>query len=65
MTNADKIRGMTDEELKKFLIKFSDANECDYCGFYKFEICTEECEDGLLLWLQQEHKERDSDGRDV
>lgn len=29
MTNGEKIRGMTDEELAKFLVDF---NECEVCG---------------------------------
>ena len=30
MTNSERIRGMTDEELAKFLSEFSACNVCEY-----------------------------------
>ncbi len=44
MTNADKIRSMTDEELKKFICSMF---KCEFCDFELGKRC------GLLIWLQQ------------
>lgn len=66
MTNADKIRSMTDEELAEV---FSDADWCQYCGQMKengicraMEKATDEplypyCVAGCLSWLKQPYKE--------
>ena len=43
-SNADKIRSMTDEELKKFICSMF---KCEFCDFELGERC------GLLIWLQQ------------
>ena len=43
MNNADKIRSMTDEELKKFICSMF---KCEFCDFELGEKC------GLLNWLQ-------------
>lgn len=57
MTNADRIRAMTDEELAEFM-----ADTCD-CGeacpvFPKCQYDTwRECEDRFLVWLKQEVKD--------
>ena len=48
MTNADCIRGMSDEELKKFICSMF---KCDFCDFELGERC------GLLNWLQQPAQE--------
>ena len=42
-TNADRIRSMTDEELKKFICSMF---KCEFCDFELGERC------GLLNWLQ-------------
>ena len=42
-TNADRIRAMTDEELKKFICSMF---KCEFCDFELGERC------GLLNWLQ-------------
>ena len=42
-TNADRIRSMTDEELKKFICSMF---KCEFCDFELGEKC------GLLNWLQ-------------
>ncbi len=44
VTNADRIRNMTDEELKKFICSMF---KCEFCDFELGERC------GLLIWLQQ------------
>ena len=43
MTNADRIRAMSDEELKKFICSMF---KCEFCDFELGERC------GLLNWLQ-------------
>ena len=43
MNNADKIRSMSDEELKKFICSMF---KCEFCDFELGERC------GLLNWLQ-------------
>ena len=43
-TNADRIRSMSDEELKKFICSMF---KCEFCDFELGERC------GLLNWLQQ------------
>ena len=51
MTNADKIRGMTDEELSFFLsciIHEWGAGTAEICGKWNFVI------DNWLDWLKQE-----------
>ncbi len=59
VTNADKIRAMTDEELATFLETFGC---CHYCSehhrlggarFYSDEKCDGHCQDHLLEWLQR------------
>ena len=63
ITNADRIRNMTDEELYKFLRYFG---VCRICKHRKDEGCdnrgcTQEEVDGFLKeWLQAEVKEDDS-----
>ena len=44
MTNADKIRAMSDEELKEFICSNS---QCKFCKFERWGRCE------LLEWLQQ------------
>ena len=44
VTNADRIRSMNDEELKKFICSML---KCEFCDFELGERC------GLLIWLQQ------------
>ena len=43
-SNADVIRSMSDEELKKFICSMF---KCEFCDFELGERC------GLLNWLQQ------------
>lgn len=52
-TNADRIRGYTDEELADL---FAD-NDCGYCRIHDFcfaKGCQIDCEDMWLDWLKQE-----------
>ena len=48
LTNADRIRNMNDEELKKFICSMF---KCEFCDFELGERC------GLLNWLQQPAEE--------
>ena len=52
MTNADCIRGMSDEELAEFICGSTYCQDCPHCG---------ECDNngGLLNWLQQPAEEGD------
>ena len=52
MTNADCIRGMSDEELAEFICVSTYCQDCPHCG---------ECDNngGLLNWLQQPAEEGD------
>ena len=54
MTNADKIRQMTDEELVEMYDKL--IQDCEYCPLY--HSCVTEsgltCKEKYLRWLQQE-----------
>lgn len=61
MTNADRIRNMTDEELAGFLEGFT---VCDHCEYYKNERCAMEnpcvhafAEAMAFKWLQAEVEE--------
>ncbi|MBQ5389865.1 MAG: hypothetical protein IIU58_03055 [Clostridia bacterium] len=62
MTNADRIRQMTDEELVEFLMN-ADANICDFCDMKYPENCLshscegEDCKTEILKWLKQEVSE--------
>ena len=49
-TNADRIRSMSDEELKKFICSMF---KCEFCDFELGERC------GLLNWLQMPAEEVD------
>ena len=50
ITNADRIRSMSDEELKEFICSNS---QCKFCKFEGWGRCE------LLEWLQQPVKEND------
>jgi len=57
MTNGDKIRAMTDEELAKWLAEHSKC--LDTCP--AFIICAawtkDECKKSFMKWLKQESEE--------
>lgn len=54
MTNADKIRQMTDEELAKMFDKM--IQDCEYCHLYESCIGNVDvpCKSMYLKWLKQE-----------
>ena len=51
-SNADRIRSMTDDELKEFICS---SLQCKFCKFEGWGRCE------LLEWLQQPVKENDYD----
>ena len=61
MTNAQRIRNMTDEELAKFLSEFSACNICeqfdkrlDRCGADNHFVCVKEYAEAIIGdWLKQ------------
>ena len=63
MTNADRIRAMSDEELAKFLECFGLCHHCTEhhrlgdVRFYQDEKCDEQCEQHCLEWLKQPAEE--------
>ena len=54
LTNADRIRQMTDEELAELL----DEDGCAEC-VNRPEVCDIECYYGRLAWLKQEVEQND------
>ena len=58
VTNADKIRAMSDEELAEWLCQTLD---CDFCKAHMQNMPTHSCcenhESGILKWLQQPAEE--------
>jgi hypothetical protein len=55
MTNADKIRSMTDEQLS-VLLRMVACQLCAYAG-KNYDCCcpdNKNCRDGQLEWLKQE-----------
>jgi hypothetical protein len=61
MTNADKIRGMTDEQLAKWLDIF-DMDICENCPLGDNAYCEEElCGEQWQKWVKQEHEENSND----
>lgn len=64
LTNADRIRAMSDEELAKFLFDaLSYKTMCAFCVPVKFSSlkCDGRCRNGILKWLQQPAKEGGGD----
>ena len=58
MTNADNIRGMTDEELSDWIMRYVEP--CALCAYCKRGSCgappDKGCGTGRLEWVKQEHK---------
>ena len=57
MTNLEKIRTLSAKEMQEFL---DNRTNCQSC-FYFHKMCWEykeiRCEDGMIKWLQAEHKD--------
>ena len=56
ITNADRIRAMSDEELAGFIPNWSYTNACK-CEEQSYADCNLKCEECVLDWLQQPAKE--------
>ena len=56
ITNADRIRAMTDEELAKFVPNWSYTNACK-CDEKPYVDCNNECDKCVAEWLQQPAEE--------
>ena len=54
LSNADRIRAMTDEELAEYM---GDVQTWGGCPNHGARNCTENCADCWLDWLKQEAKE--------
>lgn len=52
ITNADRIRAMSDEELAEFIPNWSYTNACK-CEEQSYADCNLKCEECVLDWLQQ------------
>ena len=52
ITNGDRIRAMTDEELAKFIPNWSYTDACK-CVEKPYVDCNNECEKCVSEWLQQ------------
>lgn len=52
MTNSQKIRAMTDEQLAALL--FKTRNPCPWWCGASYDCDGDDCESGLLDWLKQE-----------
>lgn len=56
MTNADKIRAMTDEELED-LLRTTGVIGCSVMGDWHEGMCSKPCSECWLAWLKQEVNE--------
>ena len=58
MTNGERLRQMTDNELAAFLI-----DSCIVCAWYRVECekHNKNCERGIIDWLKQEVDQNDSE----
>lgn len=56
ITNADRIRAMSDEELAKQFNDVRASFKCVICGDGKRCLAFDECEDCWLDWMKQEVK---------
>lgn len=55
MTNTDKIRRMTDEELAEYLYNVGFGFDCELCCSQADEDCAGRgCEKSILEWLRKE-----------
>lgn len=68
MTNGDRIRAMSDEELANFLHNVVRKFMCEYCKEYEriknakgHANCNGECDKAYLEWLKQPTEEESDD----
>ena len=53
LTNADRIRAMTDEELAELMRSMMDCDSCGNMFSFKCDGSYEHCSSVCLKWLQQ------------
>ena len=65
MTNADRIRAMSDEELVSFLMRLMGHAQCFAEGIFPYHPCPQNynCKQCGIDWLQQPAEEDDHDER--
>lgn len=61
MTNGDKIRNMTDEELCDFILEKRENGSCFNNRCYVHDP-NKGCDDCTMEWLKQPYKESEADG---
>ena len=61
MTNADRIRSMTDEDLVNFLMRLMGHAQCFAEGIFPYHPCPQNhnCKQCGIDWLQQQAGEED------
>ena len=58
MTQADRIRSMSDEELAEIIGILAESNEdCAKCPAVSDKFLCKTCKEGILEWLQSEVEE--------
>ena len=56
MTNGDRIRQMTNEELAKFFVHKTEILECDICVYDIEDECEYKCIAGIKAYLDKEEE---------
>lgn len=59
LTNADRIRAMSDEELAELMRSMMDCDSCGNMFSFKCDGSYEHCSSVCLNWLQQPAEEED------
>lgn len=57
MTNADRIRSMSVEELAQIINDSNSVFDCSMCQYEKTECIDIDCKEQILKWLQSEVEE--------
>ena len=53
MTNADRIRAMSDEEVAKWMAGLTPVGACNDLGIPDSDLCDRKCESCCLAWLRR------------
>ena len=56
MTNGDRIRQMSNEELAKFFVHNTEILECDICVHDMEDECEYKCIEGIKAYLESEER---------
>lgn len=56
MTNREWLRSLTDNELAEIFYDNDLGGICNICAYDCIECRELECHDGVVEWLQKEHK---------